>query len=224
MQSNSLAPVITIDGPSASGKGTISTLVAQALGWHVLDSGALYRLTALACRQQGINTEDGSKVAQIAAQLDIHFDTQGVYLNKRNVSDAIKTEEIGHLASVVAAHPEVRQALLQKQLDFRQDPGLVADGRDMGTVIFPEAPLKIFLEADVQERARRRYKQLKEKGFSAKMSDLVTDLQSRDKRDRERANGPLKKAPDAYTIDSTHMSTEAVVQQVLDYWQDINSK
>ncbi|MFA7438576.1 (d)CMP kinase [Castellaniella sp.] len=211
----SAVPVITIDGPTASGKGTIARLVAQALGWQVLDSGALYRLTALAVHEAGGDGSDAEQAARLARQLDIRFDGAQVFLRGRPVADDIRAEHIGELASRVAAWPAVRAALLERQREFRMPPGLVADGRDMGTVVFPDAPLKIFLDADVGIRAERRYKQLIEKGISVNMVDLLKDLRLRDQRDRGRAHAPLVAAHDAITVDSSRLGVESVVQQVL---------
>lgn len=218
MNKHSATPVITIDGPTASGKGTVAALVAAHLGWQILDSGALYRLTALACMRQGVDTNDLDAVAQVARQLDVRFDQSRCFLGTEDVTDALRAENIGLLASQVAAYPAVRDALLARQRDFQQGAGLVADGRDMGTVVFPDAPLKIFLVADVQSRAQRRYNQLIEKGVSANLLDLLADLQARDLRDTNRAVAPLKAAPDAYIIDSTTLSINDTVDQVLQYW------
>ncbi|MFT0533319.1 (d)CMP kinase [Castellaniella hirudinis] len=212
------APVITIDGPTASGKGTIAQRVAERLGWRVLDSGALYRLTALAVQDAGADACNEPAAAALARQLDVRFDAGGVWLRDRDVTQAIRREAIGNLASQVAAWPAVRTALLARQRDFRAAPGLVADGRDMGTVVFPDAPLKIFLDAAVGVRAERRYKQLSEKGISANLDDLLNDLRDRDARDRGRAHAPLVAAHDAVTIDSSHIGVDQVVQQVLALW------
>lgn len=211
-------PVIAIDGPTASGKGTVSTRVAQALGWHVLDSGAIYRLTGLACVQQGVDTDDVAAVAQVAQGLEAYFEAGHIYLSGQNVTEAIRAEKIGLLASKVAAYGPVRAALLQRQRDFRQLPGLVGDGRDMGTVIFPDAPLKVFLQASAEVRAQRRCKQLSEKGISANLASLTADLQARDEQDRNRAHAPLVPAVDAHTIDSSNLSIEETVAVVLDLW------
>jgi cytidylate kinase len=213
-----LPPVITIDGPTASGKGTIAGRVAQNLGWTVLDSGALYRLTALSVLKSGCNAEDVDSVASLARALDVRFEREAVFLDGADVGKAIREENVGNLASRVAAYQPVRQALLQRQRDFRREPGLVADGRDMGTVVFPDAPLKIFLVADVEARAERRYKQLKEKGFSVNLADLLEDMRARDQRDRARANAPLVAAPDAITIDSSNLTIDQTVKKVLDLW------
>ena len=213
-----LAPVITIDGPTASGKGTVSALVAQKLGWSTLDSGALYRLTALRCVLQSIDEDDQQAVAAEARLLQIRFESERVYLYGVDVSDELRQEHIGLLASKVASYPAVREALLQRQRDFREFPGLVGDGRDMGTVIFPDAPLKIFLVADVHSRAERRYKQLIAKGKSANLSSLLADLQARDLQDTTREHAPLKAAADAITLDSTNLSIDETVGQVLQLW------
>lgn len=210
-------PVITIDGPTASGKGTIAARVARALGWHVLDSGALYRLTALAVSRAGGGDDEAAAAAQ-ARTLDVVFKDDHIWMGGAIVDDVIRQEAIGNLASHVAAYPSVREALLERQRAFRVAPGLVADGRDMGSVVFPDAPLKIFLDADVDERARRRHKQLKAKGFSAKLSDLLEDLRLRDERDRNRAHAPLLAAHDAVIVDSSRIGVDETVRQVLDLW------
>jgi cytidylate kinase len=217
-------PMIAIDGPTASGKGTIAHRVAQALGWAVLDSGALYRLAALAVIDGGIDPGDEPAVAQAAQALDVRFDADRVWMGGADVAARIREEQVGNLASKIAAYPALRQALLERQRAFRRPPGLVADGRDMGTVVFPDAPLKIFLVADVQARAQRRCKQLKEKGFSANLADLLQDMRERDARDRNRANAPLVAAPDARTIDSSNLSIDATVRQVLDLWSGLGSR
>lgn len=213
-----LIPVITIDGPTASGKGTIAARVARALGWHVLDSGSLYRLTALAVSRSGGDGGDEAAAAAAARELDVVFRDGGIWMAGADVSEDIRREAIGNLASRVAAYPAVREALLECQRAFRKAPGLVADGRDMGTVVFPDAPLKIFLDADVAERARRRHKQLRDKGFSAKLSDLLEDLRLRDARDRDRAHAPLVAAADAVIVDSSRMGIDETVNHVLDLW------
>ena len=213
------APVITIDGPTASGKGTIAGRVAGELGWTVLDSGALYRLTALSVLKSGCNAEDIESVAGLARALDVRFEEDAIYLDGKDVGKAIREENIGNLASRVAAYQPVREALLKRQRDFRREPGLVADGRDMGTVVFPDAPLKIFLVADVEARAERRYKQLKEKGFSVNLADLLEDMRARDQRDQGRANAPLVAARDAVIIDSSRLSIDQTVKKVLDLWR-----
>ncbi|MBB5217106.1 (d)CMP kinase [Parapusillimonas granuli] len=216
-------PVIAIDGPTASGKGTIAMRVAQALGWSVLDSGALYRLTALAVLEQGVDPADESAVAEVAGRLDVSFHNGDVFLRGRDVTQAIREERVGNLASRIAAYGAVREALLGRQRAFRVAPGLVADGRDMGTVVFPDAPLKIFLVADVEARAKRRCKQLKEKGFSANLSGLLEDMRLRDERDRSRANAPLVAAPDAKIVDSSNLSIDETVAVVLGHWSSLVS-
>ncbi|MFT0850919.1 (d)CMP kinase [Achromobacter sp. F4_2707] len=213
-----IAPVITIDGPTASGKGTIASRVARHLGWDVLDSGALYRLTALDVLRTGGQADDVEGVAEIARNLDVNFREGRILLRGEDVTEAIREEAVGNLASRIASYPPVREALLQRQRDFLRPPGLVADGRDMGTVIFPDAPLKIFLVATAEARAERRYKQLKEKGFPVKMTDLLEDMRARDERDSNRASAPLVAAPDAITIDSSHLSIDQTVEMVLDLW------
>src|SRR5690606_1079405 len=180
MTESRLAPVITIDGPTASGKGTIAGRLARRLGWAVLDSGALYRLTALGVLRSGCNAEDVDAVADVARSLDVIFQGDRIIFRGEDVATHIREENIGNLASRIAAYLPVREALLQRQRDFRQPPGLVADGRDMGTIVFPDAPLKIFLIADVEARAERRYKQLMEKGFSVNLCDLLEDMRQRD--------------------------------------------
>jgi len=215
---NPQTPVITIDGPTASGKGTIAHRVAQVLGWSVLDSGALYRLSALACLDRGVDTSDEAAVAAIARELDVQFKGEQVLLDGCDVAARIRDEEVGNLASAIAPQMPLRNALLARQRAFRCGPGLVADGRDMGTVVFPDAPLKIFLEADVAARAERRCKQLKEKGFSANLANLMKDMQARDHRDRTRSVAPLCPAPDANTIDSSRLSIDETVNAVLDLW------
>ena len=217
-------PMITIDGPTASGKGTIAHRVAQALGWSVLDSGALYRLAALAVLDGGIDPGDEAAVARAAQDLDVRFDAGCIWMGGVDVAARIREEQVGNLASKIAAYAPLRQALLDRQRAFRRAPGLVADGRDMGTVVFPDAPLKIFLVADVQARAQRRCKQLKEKGFSANLADLLQDMRERDARDRNRVNAPLAAAPDARTIDSSNLSVDATVKQVLDLWSSLGSR
>lgn len=212
-------PVITIDGPSASGKGTVAERVARALGFHFLDSGALYRLTALSAMQAGVALDDEAGVAALAAALPARFHDAAVWLADANVTDAIRAEAVGEGASKVAALPAVRAALLERQRAYRQAPGLVADGRDMGTVIFPDAPAKVFLTASAEARAERRYKQLIEKGNPASLPALVADMLARDARDTARAVAPLKPAPDALLLDTTHMDIESAVQAVLAHYR-----
>jgi cytidylate kinase len=212
-------PVIAIDGPSASGKGTIAERVAARLGFHVLDSGALYRLTALHAMRQGVSLTDEEAVAALAVSLPADFRAGQVWLAGENVSQNIRTEEVGEGASKVAALPAVRVALLARQRAYAQAPGLVADGRDMGTVVFPQAQTKIFLTASPEARAERRYKQLIEKGNSANLTALVRDMRARDERDTQRAAAPLKPAPDAVVLDSTQMNIDQVVEAVLEHYR-----
>ena len=208
-------PVIAIDGPSASGKGTVAKLVAGRLGFHYLDSGALYRLVALVAMRSQVPLDDESALARLAAHLDLVFRGDNVTLNQEDVTDSIRSEEVGAGASRVAALPEVRRALLTRQRAFRVAPGLVAEGRDMGTVVFPDATLKIYLTANVEERARRRHKQLIEKGMDANMATLLQDIRQRDGRDSARAAAPLQKAGDAISLDTTALTIAAAVDEVL---------
>ncbi len=214
-------PVITIDGPTASGKGTVAHRVAQALGWGVLDSGALYRLTALSVLQSGGDSADPQAVARIAESLEVVFHAKGILLEGREVSELIRQEEVGNLASRLAPNPALRTALLERQRAFRRPPGLVADGRDMGTIVFQDADLKIFLVADVRARAQRRCKQLIEKGISANLEDLLADMRERDARDIERAVAPLLPAQDAHVVDSSTLTIEQTVQSILDLWSRV---
>ena len=211
--------VIAIDGPSGSGKGTLSQLLAKKIGFHLLDSGALYRLVALAALKQGVNIQDERQVEQVAAQLDVRFDitdeSTHILLSGEDVTSAIRNEIISMNASVVAAYPGVREALLKRQRNFRQLPGLVADGRDMGTTVFPDADIKIFLTASAEAREQRRYKQLVEKGESVDMNALIKDIQERDERDSKRTVSPLKPAADAILLDSTQMTIEEVLEAML---------
>ncbi|NMM36504.1 MAG: (d)CMP kinase [Glaciimonas sp.] len=211
-------PVIAVDGPTASGKGTVAQRVAQQLGWHYLDSGALYRLAALSALRSNTPLSDQQRIAALAAALPCNFNGAAVRLSGVDVTDAIRAEEIGNAASKIAALPAVRQALIGLQLGFRQAPGLVADGRDMGTVIFPGASLKIFLTASVEVRAQRRYKQLIDKGFSANITDLLRDLNERDARDAQRTTAPLKPAEDACLLDTSDLSVDQAVSQVLRWY------
>ncbi|MCY0388643.1 (d)CMP kinase [Robbsia sp. Bb-Pol-6] len=212
-------PVVTIDGPTASGKGTVASRVAAVLGFHLLDSGALYRLTALASARQGVAADDAESLAGIAATLDIRFTGNDVVLDGCDVSHEIRAEAIGLRASAIAVHGPVRNALFARQRAFREAPGLVADGRDMGTVIFPDARLKVFLTASVEARAARRLKQLSDKGFSANMDDLLKDLRERDARDTARTVAPLKPAADAFLLDTSEMSIETAVDAVIGWYR-----
>jgi cytidylate kinase len=214
----STIPVITIDGPTASGKGTVAHKVADALGFHYLDSGALYRLTALMAIRRETGLHDEHAIAKIAEHLPASFVGGEILLANENVTQAIRAEEVGNMASKIAALPTVRQALFGLQLGFRKAPGLVADGRDMGTVIFPHAPLKVFLTASTEARAQRRYKQLIDKGIPANMEDLLSDLQARDARDTNRAIAPLVPAEGAYLLDTSHMTAQEAVFQILHWY------
>lgn len=218
-------PVVTVDGPGGAGKGTLCVRLARRLGWHLLDSGALYRLLALAAEEARVALDDAPALARLAAGLDVSFDISGdmpepvVRLNGRPVGDAMRSDAVGQGASQVASLDAVRSALVQRQRDFRTAPGLVADGRDMGTVIFPDAPLKVFLTASVEERAQRRYKQLIGKGLSANLAQLCESIRARDERDANRAVAPLRPAPDAEVVDSTSVDADGVFLKVLDLIQ-----
>ena len=211
-------PVLTIDGPSGSGKGTVAQLIAKDLGWHYLDSGALYRVLAKACTKHGVELSDETSVSTLAKNLDVVFLFKNgeleVLLEGQNVSTLIRSEQTGNAASKVAALPLVRSALLERQHHFRQLPGLVTDGRDMGTVVFPDAPYKIFLNASAEVRAQRRHKQLKEKGIGSKIPDLINEISERDERDRNRRVAPLRPATDAIQLDSTSLGIENVFERV----------
>jgi cytidylate kinase len=219
-------PVIAIDGPSGSGKGTIARRVAAALGWHLLDSGALYRLLALAATRRGISLDDAEALAELALVLDIRFEADGageelIWLDGQPVRAELRTEEAGRGASQVAALQPVRDALLALQRSFRKAPGLVADGRDMGTHVFPEATLKVYLTASAEERARRRHKQLKDKGIDVSLAALSRDIEERDRRDSERSVAPLRPAEDARILDSSGQSIAAVTDTVLGWARDL---
>ena len=213
------APVIAIDGPAASGKGTIAAGVAAALGFHLLDSGALYRLVTLAAMDAGVALDDGTRLAGVAAGLPAEFDRVRVRLAGRDVTEAIRGEDVSAGASLVAVHPEVRGALLTRQRGFRRPPGLVADGRDMGTVVFPDAPLKVYLTASAEARAARRHKQLIAKGISITIESLLRELRERDARDSARAAAPLKAAADAVLLDTTDLTPDAAVARVLELYR-----
>lgn len=216
-------PVITIDGPSGTGKGTITGLLAKALGWHVLDSGALYRAVAYALHQSGVAVTDEVGVRDILATVDIELyratpeAAPTVRCDGRDITQAIRNETIGNLASAVSAYPYVRQAILQTQRDFRAPPGLIADGRDMGTVIFPDATLKIFLDADPNERIQRRFRELRAKGLDVTLASVHQDLSTRDERDAGRSIAPLVPAADAHIIDTTHLNVEQVFAKVMEF-------
>lgn len=209
-------PVVTIDGPSGSGKGTVAAEVARRLGWRVLDSGALYRLVGYAARKAGVALDDSGKLAEIARNLPVEFHGGRVLLDGEDVTRTIRSETAGNDASKVAAIPEVREALLEWQRSYAKPPGLVADGRDMGSVVFPRAPVKIFLDASAEERARRRHNQLKEQGINVTLSGLIAEIEERDDRDRNRSVAPLKPAADAVIVDSTSMGVGEVVARVLE--------
>jgi cytidylate kinase len=218
---SSTVPILTIDGPSGSGKGTIARRVADHLGWHLLDSGALYRLVAYAAQRKGLAPDDAAGHERVAEALDVRFGLgpdggERIWLEGEEVSQAIRTEQVGEGASRVGAMPGVRTALLERQRAFARPPGLVADGRDMGTVVFPSAALKIYLTASPEERARRRYKQLKDKGLDANLAALSLDIAERDRRDASRPIAPLKPADDALIVDSTSMTIDAVLARVLE--------
>jgi len=216
---NTESVVITIDGPSGAGKGTLSQLVAKHLGYHLLDSGALYRLVALSAHKLNVDLEDEQAIADVASKLEVKFDVAGdttrIFLAGEDVTDAIRQENVSMNASVVAAYPKVRAALLQRQKDFAQAPGLVADGRDMGTTVFPQAQVKIFLTASAEARAERRFKQLQQKGVAVNMAELIKDIKDRDDRDTNRSTSPLKPADDALVLDSTSLTIEQVLSAIL---------
>ncbi|MEW8202984.1 MAG: (d)CMP kinase [Candidatus Thiodiazotropha endolucinida] len=209
------APVITVDGPSGSGKGTLAQRIAEALGWHFLDSGAIYRVLGLMVERAGIGGENVDKITDMAKSMPLSFDQGRVLLDGEDVSRIIRTETIGNAASKVAALPQVREALLAWQRNYARSPGLVADGRDMGTVVFPQAKVKIFLTASAEERAQRRYKQLKEKGLGVNLARLTEEIRERDERDSKRAVAPLVASESAYQLDSTAMTIDEVYGQAM---------
>ena len=216
-------PVIAIDGPSASGKGTVAQRVAGKLGFHYLDSGALYRLVALAAIRSGVDLGDETALSEVTAHLDVVFEDSEIRLGKEDVSDAIRAEACSNAASRIAAYPEVRQALLARQRAFRRCPGLVADGRDMGSVVFPDAVAKIFLTASAETRAERRHKQLMEKGVDANIATLLEDIRERDRRDSNRAVAPLQVGAGTFLLDTTSLNIEQAVESVLRH-ADIGAK
>jgi cytidylate kinase len=218
---NAPVPVIAIDGPTASGKGTVAQRVAKALGFHYLDSGALYRLVALLALERGIAADDAAQLAQLAARLRPRFADGRIELDGRDVTDAIRTEAVSAMASRIAVHAPLRAALLELQKSFRRPPGLVADGRDMGTVVFPDAQLKVYLTASVEARAARRHKQLMEKGIPANIATLSADLRARDERDTRRLTAPLVPAKDAYQLDSSALTIDEVVARILDWYRKV---
>ena len=220
MQEN--VPVITIDGPSGAGKGTVARIVSEKLGWNLLDSGAIYRVLAIAIQYHEVSAEEEEPLIPMAAHLDVQFEISSngeskVILEGEDVTNTIRAEEVGKLASKVAAYPRVREALLRRQRAFKVTPGLVADGRDMGTVVFTDAPVKVFLTATAEERAERRFKQLKEKGFDVKIGRLLDDIRLRDEQDQNRKVAPLVSAEGALVIDSTNISVDEVVDKILSF-------
>src|SRR5688572_1009912 len=211
-------PVITIDGPSGTGKGTVAHMLASHLGWHILDSGALYRIVAIGAQEQGIPVQDTDRLCEFARVMQVSFSSSfegSIHLNGKEISAIVRMEKSGDMASVIATQPPLRTALLQRQHDFRQPPGLVADGRDMGTVVFPDAILKFFLTASAEVRAERRYKQLKNKGVNVNLAFLLNDIKSRDDRDSSRLVAPLVPAKDAVIVDTTSLDVNAVFSELL---------
>jgi len=215
---SSATPVIAIDGPTASGKGTIASCVAEQLGWHMLDSGALYRLAAWTVLDKNLDANDTAAVALAARRMEIRFESGDIWLAEQNVTELIRQEHVGNLASRLAPAAAVREALLERQRAFRQEPGLVADGRDMGTVVFPDADLKVFLIADVNARAKRRCEQLRARGVVPDEQAVLADLQARDARDTQRTVAPLKPADDAHQLDSSRLTVEETVAAVMALW------
>jgi 3-phosphoshikimate 1-carboxyvinyltransferase len=221
---NSSVPVIAIDGPSASGKGAVAQRVAEHLGFHYLDSGSLYRLVALTALRDRIELKDADSLGRAARDLPVHFSGGRILLNAEDVTDSIRAEAVSAAASEIASFPSVRQGLMRRQQAFRHAPGLVAEGRDMASVVFPDAALKVFLTASAEERARRRYKQLIEKGFNATLTTLLQDIRQRDARDTERSVAPLQKSVDAQIIDTTGLSIEEVVARILQWFESASRK
>ena len=225
MANSATVPVIAIDGPGGAGKGTICRLVAAKLGWHLLDSGSLYRITAYAAALRGLDLQDSAAVAEVARMLDVRFaeaaESVSVIFEENDITDLIRTEKAGSAASIVAADPAVRAALIDRQRAFAQPPGLVADGRDMGSVVFPAAALKVYLTASVAERARRRYKQLKDKGMDVSLPALSQDMEARDRRDSQRAVAPLRACEDARVLDSTQLEIAEVVDLVISWGSEV---
>lgn len=223
-----MIPVITVDGPSASGKSTVGRMLANALNWHFLDSGSIYRLLALSASMHRVDAQDAKAVCSLAEHLDVVFNDDAltgktdVRLDGRTVTNDIRTEECGHIASQIATHPQVREALLMRQRQFLQPPGLVADGRDMGTVVFPDAPLKIFITASIEARARRRFVQLETQSAPVDFDALFSEMIERDTRDRSRLVSPLVPAKDAITIDTDAFTAQEVLAQILERWQSLN--
>ncbi len=208
--------IITVDGPSGSGKGTLALRLAESLGWHFLDSGAIYRVLGLLVEREGISGDEVDKITDLARKMPLSFDGERALIGSEDITAEIRTEKAGNRASKVAAIPEVRSALLDWQRDCAKSPGLVADGRDMGTVVFPQAQVKIFLTASPEERAKRRYKQLKEKGLGVNLADLISEIRERDERDSQRATAPLRAADDALILDSTQLSIDEVYAQAME--------